>query len=89
MVNEWWRFVAQGLAVFGKDIDALLKTKELLKDAGFVNIEERVVKLPMGPWPKDKNLRMVGLYCRSTIVDGLEAVSLGPFVRGKCLLFLT
>lgn len=84
-LNEWWEHVAKGLAVFGRDLAAVLKTPQLLKDAGFVNIEERVVKLPIGPWAKDKKLRTAGLYLRASIEDGLDGLSLGPLVRGKSI----
>lgn len=87
-VNEWWGFVAKGLEHFGKDIHAVLKLKEQLVEAGFVNVEEKIIKTPIGTWPKDKNLKTVGLYWRSSINDGLEGLSLGPFVRGQFLLFL-
>jgi hypothetical protein len=82
LLNEWWSYVAQGLAVFGKDLAVVLKIKELLSDAGFVNIEERMIKAPIGTWAKDKKLKTVGLYQRTSINDGLEGLSLGPFVRG-------
>lgn len=83
LLNEWWRYVAEGLAVFGKDIAAVLKVSQLMQDAGFINVEEREIKIPLGLWPKDKKLKTVGLYCRTSIEDGLEGLSLGPFVRGK------
>jgi hypothetical protein len=82
LLNEWWENVGKGLAVFGRDLSAVLKTAQHLKDAVFVNIEERVVKIPIGPWAKDKKLRTIGLYCRASIEDGLEGLSLGPMARG-------
>lgn len=83
LVNQWWRYLAQGIAVFGKDLAAMLKLKEQLSDAGFINIEERIIKTPIGTWPKDKKLKTVGLYWRTSIDDGLEGLSLGPYVRGE------
>jgi hypothetical protein len=83
LLNEWWENVGKGLAVFGRDLEAVLKTAQHLRDAGFVDIEERVVKVPIGPWAKAKKLRTVGLYSRATIEDGLEGLSLGPMARGK------
>jgi hypothetical protein len=85
ILNEWWDFVGKGLAVFGRDLDAVLKMGQHLRDAGFVNVEERTVKIPIGHWPKNKKLRMAGLYCRASIEDGLEGLSLGPLTRGKSL----
>jgi hypothetical protein len=83
LLNEWWENVSKGLAVFGRDLMAVLKTEQHLRDAGFVNIEEKVVKVPIGQWPKDRKLKMVGIYARASIGDGLEGLSLGPMARGK------
>jgi len=81
-LNEWWEHVGKGLAVFGRDLKAVLKIEQQLRDAGFVNVEERVIKVPMGPWAKNKKLKTAGLYCRAAIEDGLEGLSLGPMSRG-------
>jgi hypothetical protein len=83
LLNEWWENVSKGLAVFGRDLMAVLKTEQHLRDVGFVNIEEKVVKIPIGQWPKDRKLKTVGIYARASIGDGLEGLSLGPMVRGK------
>lgn len=88
LLNEWWRYVARGLEAFGKDIGAVLKMRESLREAGFVNVEERIIKCPIGTWPKDRKLKTVGLYWRTSIEDGLEGLSLGPFVRGELSLLL-
>ncbi|KAN0092228.1 S-adenosyl-L-methionine-dependent methyltransferase [Hyaloscypha variabilis] len=82
MLNEWWENLRKALAEFGRDLQAVLKMEQLLRDAGFVNIEERVVKIPIGPWAKDKKLKTAGMYCRAMVEDGLEGLSLGPMSRG-------
>lgn len=87
LVNEWWKYVAQGIAVFKKDIDAVLKLKQYFSDAGFVNVEEREIKVPLGMWPKDKTMKTAGLYSRASVEDGLEGLSLGTFVKGDLIYF--
>ncbi|KAG4431839.1 hypothetical protein IFR05_012677 [Cadophora sp. M221] len=82
LVQEWLKFVAQGLAVLGPDLLGAVKNAQYLRDAGFVNIEERIFKIPIGTWPKNRTLKMVGFYGRTMIYDGLEGNSLGPFTRG-------
>ncbi|KAF4634763.1 hypothetical protein G7Y89_g3338 [Cudoniella acicularis] len=75
-------FVKEGLAVFGVDLLSMRKNAQLLRDAGFINIEEKIFKVPLGIWPKNKTMKTVGLYLRSSIYDGLQAITLGPFTRG-------
>jgi hypothetical protein len=82
LVQQWLSYVAQGLAVMGPDLLGAVKNVQHLKNAGFINVEERVFKIPIGIWPKNKTLKMVGLYGRTMIYDGLEGNSLGPFTRG-------
>jgi hypothetical protein len=67
----------------------ILRARQQLTDAGFVNVETRIVKIPIGPWAKDKTLRTVGQYCRFSLEDGLEALSLGVMTRGALCLFST
>lgn len=54
-----------------------------MRDAGFVNVVERVFYTPIGPWPSNRQLREVGLYWRAVLVEGLEAIALGPLTRGS------
>jgi hypothetical protein len=53
-----------------------------LRDAGFVHVTERVWKVPIGTWPRDRRLKTIGLYNRSVIADGLQGVSMAAFTRG-------
>lgn len=82
MVEKFLQLVKEGLAVFGVDLLSVTRNAQLLRDAGFVNIEEKVLKVPLGTWPKNKTMKMIGLYLRSVIYDGLQGIALGPFTRG-------
>lgn len=82
VVEKFLQLVKEGLAVFGVDLLSVTRNAQLLRDAGFVNIEEKVLKVPLGTWPKNKTMKMIGLYLRSVIYDGLQGIALGPFTRG-------
>ncbi|KAK8072916.1 hypothetical protein PG996_006264 [Apiospora saccharicola] len=45
-----------------------------LHEAGFVNIQHRTAKLPYGTWPKDKTMRLVGLYYRTAAEEFFPAM---------------
>jgi hypothetical protein len=74
--------IRAGLAKFDIEMHAAEKNPDRLRDAGFVNIRHDIKKVPVGPWPKDQNLKTIGLYTRSVIYDGLQAITMGPFTRG-------
>ena len=70
--------------VFRKLGDAIGKTffagevaKESIEKAGgFINIEERRIKLPIGTWPKDPKLKQWGAWNRQFLLQGLEGFSI-------------
>ncbi|KAJ6010831.1 hypothetical protein N7451_002243 [Penicillium sp. IBT 35674x] len=51
-----------------------------LEKAGFVDIQEKVYKVPLGPWPRDPVLKELGLLHTHHWSTGLE---------GYCMLLLT
>lgn len=60
--------MSERIGASGKE---LLKWKQYLEDAGFVDVVEIVLKIPTNPWPKDPRLKMIGafelLHFRDTI----------------------
>lgn len=39
------------------------------------------LKLPMGPWPKDKRLKTVGYCHREQFLQGLSGIAMGLLTR--------
>jgi len=72
----------ESLLNMGVDIYAADKNPERVEEAGFANVWHKFLKVPVGPWAKDKALKQIGLYIRSIIYDGLQAVTMGPYTRG-------
>jgi hypothetical protein len=81
-VQKWLRLIKEGLAAFGINLSSMVNNAQYLQDAGFVNIQSKVMKVPCGVWPKNQTMKMVGMYMRSVIYDGLQGISMGPFTRG-------
>ncbi|KAG6200483.1 hypothetical protein E4U10_002399 [Claviceps purpurea] len=83
-VARFWTLVTEGLAALGVDLDissgGILAEK--MQQAGFTNVTERVFHVPIGTWPKNKLLKTVGLYWRTILLDGLQAIAMGPLTRG-------
>jgi hypothetical protein len=55
---------------------------DIARDRGFVNVTEKVLRVPIGTWPGNKTLETAGLYWRANFLDGLQAIGLGPLTRG-------
>lgn len=50
-----------------------------MREAGFKNVTHRRFKFPVGPWPKDRNMKEIGMYNLAQVLQGLEAFSLRLF----------
>lgn len=81
-VTEFFLQVKEGMKAFGGDSAAILKTQDYLKGAGYVNITDTVYKLPVGPWPRDRALKEVGLFWRAVLLEGLSPISLRTLGTG-------
>ncbi|KAF4459273.1 Phosphoethanolamine N-methyltransferase 3 [Fusarium albosuccineum] len=52
------------------------KAADFPREAGFVDVYERRLKVPIGPWPKDKKLKQWGLWNRQFLLQALEGFSI-------------
>lgn len=82
IVAQYWDLVTTALANLGVNFNATLLLSQYMREAGFVNVTERIFHVPIGIWPKNKVLKMVGLYWRTILMDGLLPIALGPLTRG-------
>jgi len=81
-VAQYWDLITEGLGALGVNLNATLLLADLMREAGFVNVQTRIFHVPIGLWPKNMILKMVGLYWRTILVDGLSPIALGPYTRG-------
>ena len=51
-----------------------------MKEAGYVDVKERITKIPMNGWPRDRRLKEVGSWAESVWTEGLAAYSYKPFL---------
>lgn len=64
---EWGKLFKEGCARAGRPILPLEEYKRLMEDAGFVDVQQVIKKRPHNAWPKDKELKRIGMvkrHCR-------------------------
>ncbi|KAJ9145421.1 Sam dependent methyltransferase [Pleurostoma richardsiae] len=66
----------------GKTFSACELARDAIERAGFVNVRERRIKVPIGTWPKDRDLKQWGAWNRMFLIQGLE----GFAIRGLTAL---
>ena len=50
------------------------KLKGWVEGAGFVNVQQKVVTVPIGLWPKDKKYKEIGAWNLMCLQEGLEGI---------------
>jgi hypothetical protein len=60
----------------GTPIDDPRRWSAQLSQAGFTNVKDVVLKIPSGPWAKNRHLRKIGELERVMVVDAMHACML-------------
>ncbi|KAH3920380.1 hypothetical protein HBI56_069300 [Parastagonospora nodorum] len=74
---QWQALCNEAAAGFKKDLCVGHTLRQRMLDAGFVDVQEKVVKVPIGPWPKDAKMKEIGRYQREHVLLGIEPYTLG------------
>lgn len=76
--NRWNRTFLDSGEKQGKTLKIGIgsRMKNYIVDAGFVNVVERRIRIPIGPWCKDKKLKQIGRYLYAFIDQSLEGFAL-------------
>lgn len=46
--------------------------KKAMAAAGFVDIQDRLIKVPSGPWPADPRLKEIGVFSQHAVESDIE-----------------
>lgn len=66
---------------YGFEIEYVEHLPTLLTTLGFVNVQRRVLHVPLGEWAKDAHLRLLGGYLREVLLDFVGAMAARPLVE--------
>ncbi|KAK0708567.1 S-adenosyl-L-methionine-dependent methyltransferase [Lasiosphaeris hirsuta] len=78
--RDYIAFLDAGLRALGSELHAVRTLPEDLHAAGFEDVEAATHKCPLGLWPRDRRLRLCGLFLRTAVMDGLRGLSRRPLI---------
>ncbi|KAI5782574.1 S-adenosyl-L-methionine-dependent methyltransferase [Geopyxis carbonaria] len=79
---RWVDLWAQAAALAGRPwLEIVEHFDTLLAGAGFEGVEKRVLKVPVGPWPKEPRAKELGMFMQRHEYDGAESICVGPFTK--------
>ncbi|KAI1382728.1 S-adenosyl-L-methionine-dependent methyltransferase [Hypoxylon trugodes] len=81
-INRWDEYLVKASKKLGRPFDAGSGHFDRVKAHGFVNVERKIYKWPINPWPKDPKFKEIGLWTRANIEGNLEGISTALLARG-------
>lgn len=80
-IARWSANMKLAAAKFGKAGNIAHLTRGWMEEAGFVDVEEKIFRIPLGPWPKDKELKELGRWNLLSAMQGLDGFTMALFTR--------
>lgn len=81
-VKRWVELVNEASVKFGKEFNLGPLIKDYMSSVGFIDIHERYVKIAIGPWPKGKKNKEMGVLQREHICDCVVSLRDGYWTIG-------
>lgn len=80
-ILEWFSLITKASAASGRPFEEPTNFRNLLVKAGYQNIQEKMYKLPLNAWPKDKRMKEIGRYQCLNSIEGIEGWTMALFTR--------
>lgn len=80
-IKRWFQDICAASARAGRPLHNTPMLKQYYIDAGFVDVEEKVYKIPMNGWPRIPKLKRIGEMWHRNVEDGLSGLSYALFHR--------
>ena len=78
----WSKEICKASELYNRPIPFYTEYQKWFEEAGFVDIEQTVLKSPTNPWPKNPVLKEAGKFQLISHLQGLEGASMGLMTRG-------
>ncbi|KND92589.1 hypothetical protein TOPH_02811, partial [Tolypocladium ophioglossoides CBS 100239] len=80
-LHEWSVNMVEAAKRSGRPIDVAPRFTKILEDAGFIAVTEETRPVPIGGWPRDPTLKLIGRIVGEMLTDNLEGISSALFTR--------
>ncbi|KAJ3455182.1 hypothetical protein MRS44_013782 [Fusarium solani] len=81
--KKWCDDIVDASITADRPLPGAASMKQAFIEAGFVDIHEKIYKIPINGWPKDRRLKRFGELWHANVVEGLQALSYGLLHRVK------
>jgi hypothetical protein len=81
-LSRWNEKLIEGAARIGRNWHCVPHYADWMREAGFVDVVERVYYWPGNTWPKGKKQKVLGSLALMDSLEAVEAVSMAVLTRG-------
>lgn len=71
-VKNLARYSMEMTRAHGRDLQISTGMKKMIEEAGFVDVQEQKLKLPLGPWSADPKMKELGKFFERYYKTGLQ-----------------
>jgi hypothetical protein len=79
--KEWSEYMDEAADQAERPLTVAHLLKQWYIEAGFVDVQERVIKLPINSWPRRRYLKILGKAWAENLLAGLQGFTLALFSR--------
>lgn len=72
-LRAWSEWMVSSANQAGRPIRIAPSVKRWMESAGYVDVHEEIVKIPVGSWPLRQNLKKIGRHMQTLVHDSLAA----------------
>ncbi|OCK73045.1 S-adenosyl-L-methionine-dependent methyltransferase [Lepidopterella palustris CBS 459.81] len=80
-IFRWLDLYDEAMKKMGFNFRVAHAFKNMLTEAGFVDVVETKFEVPWGAWPKDRRRKAIGLWHLEQLKQGLQGIVMGLFTR--------
>ncbi|KKY18374.1 putative methyltransferase [Phaeomoniella chlamydospora] len=80
-LTDWVNEINEAANSFGKPLKSAQNFVDYAKDAGFDDVQSKVIRVPVGPWAKGSKNKQLGVYYREQFLNSVEPFTLALYTR--------
>ncbi|KAL2064371.1 hypothetical protein VTL71DRAFT_4865 [Oculimacula yallundae] len=80
-LQEWNSLMVESMSRMGRNLKDSQNWGQYMKDAGFIDITETRVYVPVNPWARGKKAKLLGSISYQNLSEGIASLSTAAFTR--------
>ncbi|KAK2809948.1 hypothetical protein FQN50_003362 [Emmonsiellopsis sp. PD_5] len=79
---KWSEYLMEACNKLERPCDIAKDHKRRMEKAGFVDVVEVIHKWPQNTWAKDPELKEIGAWTMTNMLQGMQGIAMAPLTRG-------